>query len=268
MKTWQRYVAIGDSFSEGMCDPDPAREDSYLGWTDRLAHLLAADARDAGHDLSYANLAIRGRLLDDVVDVQLPRALDLQPDLVSIIGGGNDTLRLGADIDALAVKFERAVVELRSRGIDVLMMTPTDAKEAPLLRATRSRSALYLAHLHTIARRHGCFLVDQWGMDELKDWRLWAPDRLHMTPEGHARVAIAAYEALGGTPAAHPEALPPAEPVRRSDFLRETAQWGREYVKPWVGRRLTGRSSGDGISAKRPQLVVVDPDEELPAPRF
>ena len=67
MKTWQRYVAIGDSFSEGMCDPDPAREDSYLGWADRLAHLLAADAREAGHEFRYANLAIRGRLLDDIL---------------------------------------------------------------------------------------------------------------------------------------------------------------------------------------------------------
>ncbi|GAA1390384.1 SGNH/GDSL hydrolase family protein [Luteococcus peritonei] len=268
MKTWQRYVAIGDSFSEGMCDPDPSRENSYLGWTDRLAHLLAADAREAGHDLAYANLAIRGRLLDDILGRQLPLALELKPDLVSLVGGGNDVLRPGSDVDALSQRMEQAVVQLRSAGIDVLMATPTDPKEAPLLRATRSRCAIYLANLHTIARRHGCALVDQWGLDEIKDWRMWAEDRLHMTPEGHVRVALAAYEALGGDPSDRPEALPPAAPVGRAQWLRENAQWAREYVRPWVHRRLTGRSSGDGLSAKRPELVVVDPDEQLPTPRF
>ncbi len=267
MKTWQRYVAIGDSFSEGMCDPDPASENSFLGWTDRLAHLLAADARDAGHDLEYANLAIRGRLLGDIVDRQLPLALDLQPDLVSMAGGGNDILRPGSDIDALAARFEEAVIELRSRGIDVLMMTPTDPAEAPLLRATRSRSAIYLAQLHTIARRHDCHLVDQWGMRALKDWRVWAPDRIHMTPEGHVRVAEAAHIALGGSPS-ELRPLPSAEKAGRLEFVRSTADWGREYVGPWVQRRLTGRSSGDGITAKRPQLTRIDPDEHLPAPRF
>lgn len=268
MKTWQRYVAIGDSFSEGMCDPDPARENSFLGWTDRLAHLLAADARDAGHELRYANLAIRGRLLADIVDRQLPLALEMKPDLVSIVGGGNDVLRPGSDVDALSRRMEEAVATLRGAGIDVLMATPTDPKAAPLLSATRPRSAIYLANLHTIARRHGCALIDQWGLDELKDWRMWAEDRLHMTPEGHVRVALAAYEALGGNPADRPEALPPAEPVGRVQWLRENARWANEYVRPWVHRRLTGRSSGDAITAKRPQLVVVDPEEKLPSPRF
>lgn len=266
-RTWQRYVAIGDSFSEGMCDPDPNREDSYLGWTDRLAHLLAADAREAGHEFSYANLAIRGRLLGDVLHRQLPAALELEPDLVSLSGGGNDILRPGADIDALAAELEEAVAAVRARGIDVLICTPTDPTAAPLLRATRPKSAIFLAHLFSISRRHGVYLVDQWGMQELKDWRLWAPDRIHMTPEGHVRVAVQAYRTLGGEPES-PAALEQAQAPSGWPWVQANARWAREYVRPWVGRRLTGRSSGDGISAKRPEMVVVDPDEVLPPPAF
>lgn len=268
MKTWHRYVAVGDSFSEGMCDPDPSRENSFIGWTDRLAHLLATDAAVAGHELSYASLAVRGRLLADILERQLPAALDLEPDLVSLVGGGNDILRPGADIDALANKVECAVMMLRNRGIDVLLATPTDPKDAPLIGATRPKAAIFTAHLHSIAVRHGCRIIHQWGIDELKDWRMWAEDRIHMVPEGHVRVAVAAYESLGGTVAERPGTLHPAKPMSRVEFAKANAEWARTHLRPWIGRRLTGRSSGDGVSAKRPELVVVDPTEELPAPRF
>ena len=100
---WLRYVAVGDSFSEGMSDPDPAAPGSFRGWADRLAGHLAADTADAGDaGFEYANLAVRGRLLHDIVTRQLDGALALGPDLVSIVGGGNDILRPRADIDARA----------------------------------------------------------------------------------------------------------------------------------------------------------------------
>ena len=97
---WSRYVAVGDSFTEGMSDADPRVPDRFVGWADRLAAHLAAVV--AGEDFGYANLAVRGRLLADIAGRQVDDALALGPDLVSIVGGGNDILRPKADIDALA----------------------------------------------------------------------------------------------------------------------------------------------------------------------
>ena len=117
-RVWTRYVAVGDSFTEGMSDPDPEIPDRYVGWADRLAVDLARYASDAGHQFGYANLAVRGRLLADIVGPQLDAALALEPDLVSIVGGGNDILRPSADVDALAGKLEDAVVRIRDTGAD------------------------------------------------------------------------------------------------------------------------------------------------------
>ncbi|WP_152186116.1 SGNH/GDSL hydrolase family protein [Segeticoccus rhizosphaerae] len=259
-RTWHRYVAIGDSFTEGMSDPHPDRPDTYVGWADRLASHLSARAVGEGGDFGYANLAIRGRLLADIAGPQVEAALALEPDLVSIVGGGNDILRPRADIDALAGELERAVARLRASGADVLMATPADPSEAPLLRHTRGRVAIYTAHLWSIARRHGAHVLDQWSMIPLKDWRMWADDRIHMTPEGHRRVALRALAALGHEVDEDDWArpLPPVMPVGRLALARGNARWAREYLRPWVGRRLRGRSSGDGISAKRPTIAPLE----------
>ena len=252
-----RYVAIGDSFTEGLADADPGRPNAYIGWADRLAAHLARIAGDGEPAFGYANLAVRGRLLSDIAGRQVDSALALAPDLVSIVGGGNDILRPKADIDALADRFEDAVARLRASGADVLLATPTDPREAPLLKASRARSATYTAHIWSIAQRHGAHVIDLWGMAALRDWRMWAPDRIHLTSEGHRRVALNAFTALGFTA---PDAgwaipLPAAPPISRADAARANAQWAREYLGPWVHRRLRGQSSGDAISAKRPTIT-------------
>lgn len=256
-RPWRRYVAIGDSFTEGMSDEDPSRLGEYVGWADRLAGMLArvAAAEEAGFD--YANLAVRGRLLADVTERQLSEALALRPDLVSIVGGGNDILRPRADMTALAGTLEHAVARIRESGADVLLATPTDPAEAPVIRHLRGRHAIHAANIWSIARRHGCHVIDQWGMRSLKDWRMWAEDRIHMTPEGHRRVALAAFAALGYPPedADLDVPLPPQPAPRRGERWRADSQWLREHVRPWVGRRLARRSSGDSRTAKRPRLT-------------
>ena len=262
-RVFTRYVAIGDSFTEGMADPDPVRANSYVGWADRLAVHLAGVAGTGGESapsFGYANLAIRGRLLADIAGRQVDNALALAPDLVSIVGGGNDILRPRADIDALAARLEDAVSRLRASGSDVLLATPSDPRDAPLIKASRGRAATYTAHIWSIARRHDAAVIDLWGMDAIRDWRMWAPDRIHLTPEGHRRVALNAFTALGFT-APDPGwdiPLPAAAPVSRADAGRATAQWAREYVGPWVQRRIRGQSSGDTISAKRPAVTPID----------
>lgn len=93
---------------------------------------------------------------------------------------------------------------------------------------------------------------------------MWAPDRIHMTTEGHRRVALAAYAALGHDPADADWQVPlPPQPVPgRLQMLRENAQWVREYAAPWVQRRIQGRSSGDNVDPKRPTLAPVRPLED------
>ncbi len=163
---WTRYVAIGDSFTEGMCDDDPTfgHDGEFAGWADRLASHLSEIARTEGVDFGYANLAVRGRKLADVVGPQLEDALSLQPDLVSIVGGGNDILRPKADLDGLAARLEAAVARIRATGADVLMATPVDPADAPLVKATRGRAAIHTANIWSIARRNGAHVIDQWGL--------------------------------------------------------------------------------------------------------
>ncbi|CAM5595314.1 hypothetical protein SCANM63S_08680 [Streptomyces canarius] len=72
------YVAVGDSFTEGVGDPGP--DGAFVGWADRFAVLLA-DRRPEG-DFQYTNLAVRGKLLDQIVADQVPQAIGLAPDLI------------------------------------------------------------------------------------------------------------------------------------------------------------------------------------------
>ena len=256
-RAFTRYVAIGDSFTEGLSDTDPELTNAYVGWADRLAAHLARAAGEDNRNFGYANLAVRGRLLEQIAGPQVDDALALEPDLVSMVGGGNDILRPKADIDALAARLEDAVARLRAGGADVLLATPVDPRDAPLVKATRGRAATYAAHIWSIAQRHDAYVIDLWGMAALRDWRLWAPDRIHLNPEGHRRVALNAFSTLGFTApdAGWADPLPAAAPISRADAARANAQWAREYVGPWVQRRLRGQSSGDAVSAKRPTVT-------------
>lgn len=253
---WRRYVAIGDSLTEGLEDRDASGEP--VGWADRLAQLLADRA---GEPVQYANLAIRGRLLQPILDEQVEPALALQPDLVSLWGGGNDVLRPDADPDALAASFEEAVVKFRSIGADVLVGLGFDAKDSPVISLTRSRVAVYNMNLVTIAGRHGAHVVNTWGMRSLRDWRMWYDDRLHLNSLGHARVAQAALVALGLEPDSPDwdKPLPPAPAMSRRERRDWNIVWAREHLAPWVGRRLRRTSSGDGRSAKQPTYREVLP---------
>jgi lysophospholipase L1-like esterase len=258
---WSRYVAIGDSFTEGLWDDPDGREAPQRGWADLLASHLSERRVAAGAEpLHYANLAIRGRLLRSILVDQVPEALTMKPDLVSLVGGGNDILRPTADVDRMARNLEAAVVRLRAAGVDVLLGTGVDASESPLVKATRSRVAIYNALIWSMARRHGAYVVDLWGMRSLRDWRMWAEDRIHLTTDGHARVAQAALVGLGLEPddASWDDPLTPLPPTPRMQKAREDAAWVREHLYPWATRRLRGKSSGDERVPKRPELAPLD----------
>ena len=273
------FVALGDSFTEGLNDPLPGGR--FRGWADRLAEMLAAEHPD----LRYANLAVRGKLLRQIVHDQVPAAVTMSPTLVSLAGGGNDILRPGADPDILAELFDAAVARLDQAGSRVLMFTGFDPAGFPVLRLLRGRIAAYDMHLRAIADARGCYLVDLWSMRFLRDPGAWSADRLHLTAQSHQRVALRACEVLGvpvtedwrvPVPAADRAPMPAAgrapmpaagrAPIpaaaHRAAWLaarRADIRWAREYALPWVNRRLHGTSSGDGMPPKRPDLQSVSP---------
>jgi len=249
-----RYVALGDSTTEGLEDPY-ADKIGYRGWADRLAERLAG----LDPNLLYANLAVRGRKLGQIRSEQLNPALAMEPDLVSVVGGVNDVLRPRADGDALAGEMEALVAALTGSGATVLLMTYPDFGEImAVARRVSPRLHLFNSHLRTIARRHGARLMDLQAGGPM-DARLFHPDRLHANSAGHERIALAASEALGlpGASAAWREPLPPAPRASRVQRLRDDGAWARAHLAPWVGRRLRGVSSGDGVEPKRPELAPV-----------
>ncbi len=249
---------MGDSVTEGLMDSRP--DGSYAGWADRFAVHLRQCRGDS--EFLYANLAIRGRLLPAILDEQLPLALDMKPDLVSLWGGGNDILRPGSNPDDLAQSIEDAVMELKAVGADVLLGLGVDAGGSPVLEMTRGKAAVYSANLWSVARRTGAYVLDTWGLRCLKDPRMWADDRIHFSPEGHRRVAEAAIFGVGLTPTdPHwDEPLPPLPPSGVVERLRDDSHWAREHMLPWVGRRLRRTSSGAHREPKQPCLQEVPPE--------
>lgn len=189
------YAAVGDSFTEGV--GDPGRDGAYIGWADRLAVLLS-DRRAEG-DFRYANLAVRGRLLDQIIAEQVPRARELAPDLVTFCAGGNDILRPGSDPDAVAERYEAAVADLRETVGTVLLCTGFDTRGVPVLRHLRGKIATYTAHVRAIADRHDCPVLDLWSLKSVQDRRAWSDDRLHLSADGHTGSRCAPRRCWGST---------------------------------------------------------------------
>jgi lysophospholipase L1-like esterase len=245
---WSRYVALGDSFTEGIGDPEPKSPGGNRGWADRVAEVLS----DQTDDFAYANLAIRGRLLRQILDEQVDVALALRPDLISISAGGNDIIRPNTDPDRLATILEAGIARLRRDGATVVLFNGPDIGMTPVLNRSRGKVAIYNENLRAIALRHDLVVADMWALRELKDPRMWAQDRLHFSPIGHIVIARMVLEALNVKNDLEPYNPEPLVRVPWRQARVEDMGWAREYLVPWVLRRIRHQSSGDGITPKRP----------------
>lgn len=256
-------VSLGDSFTEGLED-DLGPKGRHLGWADRVAAALAG----RGGGLRYANLAVRGRLLDQVVE-QIPGALALDPDLVTFHAGANDVLRPRNQVPAVLRRYDAGVARLRDAGVETVLFTVIERAGGTGRTAQRlaDRFAAFNDGVRDAAARHGALLVDVGSVPALQDRRLWHEDRLHLAPEGHARVAAAVLERLGvvepdltgGVPGWWRAPLGSTAPRdRRADVVADV-RWVRRFLLPWVGRRVRGVSSGDGLEPKHLELVDVVP---------
>jgi lysophospholipase L1-like esterase len=252
-----RYVAIGDSFTEGLGDSLP--DGTERGWADLVAAGLAASEKQTVH---YANLAIRGRLLEPIVTEQLESALSLAPPptLLSLNGGGNDMLRAGGDMSRLVSLTERAVQRCAEQGVHMVLLSGADPSDRlPLGGMMRRRAEALTDAVTGFADRYdNVTLVDVFHDTEIRRAGYWSPDRLHLNTYGHRRVAGLVLTALGHPTAAHVVDPDPVEPRR---VLAE-ARYYREHVLPWVNRRLRGRSSGDDRTGKYLDWVAIEATAE------
>lgn len=224
----------------------------WFGWADRFALELDRQQRvDGGPRLEFANLAVRGRRIRHVVEEQVPAAIAMRADLVSVLVGGNDLSALRPDPDALAAELERGVAALRASGADVLLATAYDPRFSPYLRMLRRRAAVFTAHVRAIADRHDCRVLDLWSIPGLADRSMWSEDRLHPSTRGHLALVAAACRTLGLPPPSG-DGIPVAAPRLPNRV------WFRRHALPWLLRRIRRISSGDGLGPKQPQPRAID----------
>ncbi|MFZ2492127.1 MAG: SGNH/GDSL hydrolase family protein [Thermoanaerobaculia bacterium] len=253
---FERYVAIGDSTSEGLDDPDG--RGGYRGWADRLAERIASQQGS----LLYANLAVRGRTARQIRETQLDPALAMRPDLATLSAGTNDVLRRRFDPSVFGGEVERMQRALVGQGATVLMFTLPDLRGVmPVARLLGDRVLAMNDAIREACRRSGAIVCDLASHPVASDPRLWSDDRLHANSLGHSRVADALAHALGlpGADARWMEELPDRRDVTALDLLNAEVAWARTHLLPWIWRHLHGRSSGDGRGPKRPQLLSVRP---------
>jgi lysophospholipase L1-like esterase len=239
-------VALGDSFTEGMGDTDPHRPNGVRGWADRVAEQMSV----ATPGVQYANLAIRGKRLEQIVSEQLGPALALRPDLVALFAGVNDLMHVRVRMDELMTVYEDVVAKVRATGARVLLFTISDPEPVWVFRPFRGRIAIYNELVRKIARKHDATVVDLWDVLDVGDRRLWGDDRLHLATPGHEVVAGAVCDAIG---IPHNLRVEKASVVART--RRQRAAWLMRHALPWFVRRLRGRSLGDGLTPRYPALT-------------
>jgi lysophospholipase L1-like esterase len=250
---FRSFVAIGDSFTEGVGDDLP--DGRVRGWADFVALGLAA----AEGPIEYANLAIRGRKLGPLLDEQLKPALELGPGLISMNGGGNDVMRPRVSIPDIAQSMIDAVRTAVAAGVPVVLLSGANPSgHLPGGRLVQRRGDILEAAVTSQLPIEGSVYVDNWIDATLAGRRYWSQDGLHLNALGHARVASNVLTALD-VPVPEEWGVEAVAAEPDGPRARNTAAYYRDYVLPWIGRRLTGRSSGDGRTAKFARFVPVTP---------
>ena len=257
---YHRYVALGDSFTEGVGDDNDAFPNGVRGWADRVAKQLGK----ADPGWQYANLGIRSFRLREVVAHQLSPALAMADGtdrtIITCFAGANDVLDLPTEMAEVAAGVDALIARLAATGATVVLFTSYDVKVTPLLEPFRRRNDQLNAAIRTAAERYGAVLIDHHAMTAYADPRLWASDRLHMSPRGHKLMAATVLTALGLDAHGYADRFDPddLDPLGRLGVRqwvrRERRFWGG-HVLPLVGRKLRRTRLSDGLEPKWPELV-------------
>jgi len=253
--SYSRYVAIGDSSTEGLDDPDGTGR--HRGWADRFAaHVAGAQPEP----LLYANLAVRGLKTREILETQLERALAMRPDLATVFAGTNDIIRRRVDPDAVAADLRTMHRAFHEVGATVLTITMPDlSRVIPGAGRLRPRLEAINAATRAICAETGSLCADLTRYPGAEDPRFWSDDRLHANALGHARIAEGLAHRLG-LPGFNDSWAVPLPPIPRASMATRLAaelRWMQRHLLPWLWRHATDRSSSDGITAKRPELTLV-----------
>jgi lysophospholipase L1-like esterase len=236
--------------TEGM--QDEVINGKYRGWADRVADVMAENYEN----FTYANLAIRGKLVGQVHDEQVPIALGLAngpSTIVSFHAGANDVIRPKYDPDKTMKAYNSAVDTLIKGGVSLMLFCVLEdsGKKNKTAQIWQERFAIFNENVRRKANDVGAILFDPNQDDFWRDSRFIHEDRLHLNSEGHRRVAQAVLARLNlphdsdwRTP------LPPETPKSIIEKTQVNLNWFGAYAVPWMIRRARRRSSGDGRSAK------------------
>lgn len=235
----RRFVALGDSLTEGVGDPRP--DGSLRGWAD----ILAGELDHAWPGLNYDNLAVRGWCTRHVLQHQVQQALRLQPDLVSVMVGANDAFDWrGFDGAAVGRALTDTVAALRESGARVIMATLPDITRrwpgpASLHRATRSRFEHVNELVREIAAEHEAIMLDLWHDERTHAPRMWSIDRVHPGTHGHAGIAHTFAELiLGHTRTPWVPAGPAVSATQRLTEIRSLYAIARSDIRSGLPRQF------------------------------
>lgn len=247
----RKYVAIGDSFTEGY--GDEIEGGHPRGWADLVAAQLATAQ---GHSIEYANLAVRGRKIAAILHEQLDAAIGMQPDLITVNGGGNDIMRPRVSAGWVSSQLLIATRRILAAGITPVVVSGANPSGVMPLGKVMQRRGDALA---TLVKRWADPLevayVDNWGDQRLLESQFWSEDRLHLNARGYAVVAGNVIDAVQFD---HDVSWGDLAAATTAEGRMDARYW-RQFVGPWVGRRLTGRSSGDGRPPKIARPITIEP---------
>ena len=256
---YTRFLVLGDSFSEGMSDE--IIDGKYRGWADRVADVLAKQSTG----FKYANFAIRGKLVQQVLDDQVPQALPLidgAQTLVSFHAGANDALRPGFNRNTVRTAYVKAVTQLVQTGATVMLFTVLEknGNGGKASAVWEERMSSFNSIVREVADKFNLIVMDASMDPESSNPNLLAFDRLHLNPQGHYRVAQAVLERIGAPFDAHWKSAI-LSPKKKPWIFRKalTLLWFITFALPWIWRRIRGRSSGDGRSGKYTSLTPWPP---------
>lgn len=254
-----RYIALGDSFTEGVGDVSNRRPNGVRGWADRVAEGLASECPG----WEYANLAIRSKRLRHIIAEQLEPAVAMEPTLITLYAGGNDVMDFGTKIADILADYEVLVARLAQTGATLVLFTGYDVEVSPILSPLRRKNHAYNDGVRLIAAKYGAVLVDYASFSVYANSRMWGPDRLHMSKAGHKYLAARLLDILEVPHGITHKTKHRAPATTAKQWAREHHVWVTEWVLPMFARKLRGTTLGDSLTPRWPEPVRVPPKKGL-----
>ena len=254
-----KFIALGDSLTEGLSDKYP--DGSYRGWADRVADEISKQ----NPDFRYANLAVRGKLLEQVVVDQLQIALPWMQGsqtLVTFHAGANNVLRPKFEQNQVFETYANAVAQISQTGARLLLFTVREVSnpQTKTQHYWNQRFGPFNENVKRVAAEFGATVMDANSKEVFGDPRMLAKDRLHLSTEGHRRVAAAVLSAVDMPHDSDwQDPMSPYKPAPAPIRVVGSVAWGVAYLVPWAIRRITRKSSGDGRVSKHSELVTWSP---------